>query len=278
MPTEQNKRRFVAAPEHPLATKWGGAQEHRIILYDAIGAGPHRCHWCGRTIFWPRTPGYSREKGIEADHLDGDASNNRPSNLVAACRRCNTWRSRPQRIGRGERYIKKWGARMRAEQVQCQQCGKIFLAIARERRRGKGRFCSLRCVSRFHHPKVYVRRVSSAGHSYPAHQRNCEICGKPFLAAHTGVRNGKGRFCSISCANRSMWRTRPTRIKEDETALVRNGVRYRAENLKCKQCGKRFLAQPSHHRAFCCKSCSVRYQWSHSPPIRSRVQVELSAR
>ena len=44
--------RTVAAKGHPLAHANGRAYEHRVVLYDLIGQGPHACHWCGVMVNW----------------------------------------------------------------------------------------------------------------------------------------------------------------------------------------------------------------------------------
>lgn len=72
---------------HPLADG-GRLEEHRKVLYDKIGPGPHPCHWgCGKTLEW------GGKSGIQADHLDGDRLNNDPDNLVASCGGCNVKRA-----------------------------------------------------------------------------------------------------------------------------------------------------------------------------------------
>lgn len=70
---------------HPLAHAKGTIYEHRKVLYDNIGPGPHECHWqCGKTLDWD---------DIDADHVDGERLNNEPENLVASCRPCNRRRA-----------------------------------------------------------------------------------------------------------------------------------------------------------------------------------------
>lgn len=61
--------------------------QHRLVLFDKIGYGPHQCHWCQDNINW----GY----GLQADHLDFDITNNHPDNLVASCGPCNNGRKKP---------------------------------------------------------------------------------------------------------------------------------------------------------------------------------------
>lgn len=95
----------VYAPEHPLVAnrKSGQVLEHRIVLYDTIGAGSHPCHSCGRTVSWFAESAKDR---LEVDHLDGVRSNNSPENLAATCPKCNDGQSRRRltACGRGHEY------------------------------------------------------------------------------------------------------------------------------------------------------------------------------
>jgi hypothetical protein len=70
--------------DHPLARPSGWVAQHRMVLYDAIGEGPHICHWCESEVAWGRN--------LHADHLDHDRANNSSENLVAACADCNSTR------------------------------------------------------------------------------------------------------------------------------------------------------------------------------------------
>lgn len=80
--------------EHPLANVRGMLYEHRKVLYDAIGVGPHPCHWCGVEVNWRKSVGarLTMRGALLPDHLDGDKSNNAIVNLVPACVRCNGMR------------------------------------------------------------------------------------------------------------------------------------------------------------------------------------------
>jgi hypothetical protein len=86
--------RTVSAKGHPLAHANGRAYEHRVVLYDHIGIGPHACHWCDAEVDWlPK--GNPRE--LQPDHLNNDGADNRIENLVPACRSCNSTRGLQRR-------------------------------------------------------------------------------------------------------------------------------------------------------------------------------------
>lgn len=69
--------------------------QHREVLFDAIGYGPHRCHYCATPINWDmgnnRSSRTNRTWGavLVVDHLDHDRSNNALANLAPSCQPCN---------------------------------------------------------------------------------------------------------------------------------------------------------------------------------------------
>jgi hypothetical protein len=79
----------VSNSTHPLSSN-SFVYEHRKVLYDAIGEGPHACHWCGTAVQWVK--GRCVKGSLVPDHLDGDKTNNSLGNLVPACNRCNATR------------------------------------------------------------------------------------------------------------------------------------------------------------------------------------------
>ena len=85
-------RRRYARVGHPLRTP-GTEQvyEHRLVLFDAIGYGPHVCHWCSAPVEWM--------VDLQVDHLNRVRDDNRPENLVPSCAPCNTGRGRAE-LGR----------------------------------------------------------------------------------------------------------------------------------------------------------------------------------
>lgn len=88
-----NGYRVLNRPDHPLAGAQGKVYEHRFVLFDAIGAGEHPCHWCGVTLRWDH--GWPEHAdALTVDHLDEDTLNNEPENLVPSCNECNTQRKR----------------------------------------------------------------------------------------------------------------------------------------------------------------------------------------
>lgn len=85
----KNGYQVVKRPGHPVARKTGWVLEHRAVLYDAIGEGPHPCHWCGKGLRWHAN--YRKDADyLVVDHLDNDPSNNDRDNLAPACTPCNT--------------------------------------------------------------------------------------------------------------------------------------------------------------------------------------------
>lgn len=78
--------RILYLPDHPLAHRDGNVQEHRVVLYDAVGPGAHPCHWCGRSVTWGGD--------LQVDHVDGHKLNNARENLAPSCSRCNSNRAK----------------------------------------------------------------------------------------------------------------------------------------------------------------------------------------
>lgn len=66
--------------EHPLAMSEGRVAEHRIVAYEKHEGKCPSCFWCALSLSW---------EDAVVDHLDEDKQNNKPTNLVVSCNRCN---------------------------------------------------------------------------------------------------------------------------------------------------------------------------------------------
>ena len=84
------------APDHPLTIR-SRVYEHRRVYYDAHGAGPFDCHWCGCKVTWA---------DMHIDHVNAVRHDNRLSNLVASCARCNIARGKPAAIAAARKRAK----------------------------------------------------------------------------------------------------------------------------------------------------------------------------
>ncbi len=143
------KHRLRRAAGHPLAPPSGIVAISRLALYDRIGPGTHPCHWCSTPVTWIVGTGVRDQRALLADHLDHDATNDEPDNLVAACNACNAHRRRTgdTNIRPGDPVvIRADGKPVRAIERSCEYCGAAFLAAASQVKSGKGRFCSRSCA------------------------------------------------------------------------------------------------------------------------------------
>ena len=143
------EHRLARANGHPLAPPSGIVAIARVVLYDTIGPGTHPCHWCGTSVKWKVGAGVRDPSALLADHLDHDATNDAPENLVPSCNECNSHRRRTgtTNIREGDLVvIKADGRRVRAVERSCEFCGKDFPAIKSQVDSGKGRFCSMSCA------------------------------------------------------------------------------------------------------------------------------------
>lgn len=201
-------------PGHPLAVNAAGdVLEHRAVLYDAIGPGPHPCEWCGAALDWYlrlSRNGPRPKDALTVDHLDNNTRNNARENLVPACHACNIRRSdhhNPSHIREGELFVVRAHGRTRAAPRVCEECSADFLiAISELRSHGNaGRFCSTACRMR-HTQRAKLDGVPVivlGGRRYRAVPRVCEWCGKDFLATAQNVKKGFGRFCSKVCTGKA---------------------------------------------------------------------------
>ena len=83
------------AKGHAVADANGMAYVHRIVLWDTIGPGAHPCYHCKRTVSWDNGKGHPDV--LQVDHLNNHGDDNRPENLVPACKECNSARGAQRR-------------------------------------------------------------------------------------------------------------------------------------------------------------------------------------
>lgn len=132
------------APGHPLVVNSPYIPEHRTLLFDAIGWGPHPCHYCARPVVWK--PGEGEERLI-TDHKNRDTHDNSEGNLVPSCSLCSTL-NRSVTVLDGEPHrVRADGARRRGVERTCEGCGETFVAWP-SKDPTRGRFCSRSCARR----------------------------------------------------------------------------------------------------------------------------------
>lgn len=180
------------------------AYEHRLVLWEKIGAGSHPCHHCGVVVTWmPGRRGNVRG-ALVVDHLDDNKRNNDPVNLVPSCSPCNRTRTpNKNRVRDEEDYIiTAQGTRARAVRLLCEHCGEEFLAQPRNVRPQK--FCSPSCTSRHawqtreeavKDDELFV--ATPKGIRIRAAYVTCDACGKEFLVAKWFA--DTRRYCDIKC-------------------------------------------------------------------------------
>jgi len=122
----QAKYRVRVVKEHPLLGAGTSVLEHRSILWDHIGRGPHKCHRCSTDVSWfpDEDPGC---KPLVIDHVDRNSKNNSLDNLAVSCQRCNLMNS-PRTVEDDEVFITlPVGTRLRAIELVCPVCETTFL-------------------------------------------------------------------------------------------------------------------------------------------------------
>jgi hypothetical protein len=177
---------MIRVPGHPLETACGLVGEHRVVLYDAIGPGPHPCHWCGQPVDWV-SDGVGVPRGsLVTDHVDNNVRNNDPSNLVPSCGPCNGVRSR--KILEGEVvFVRSNGTSVRGVEKTCLVCSKVFTVAVSASAKGQGVYCSRPCsnagrtldVCRRGHPRTPDNLVGRG---------QCKLCMRIISAEHNDKR------------------------------------------------------------------------------------------
>ncbi len=143
---------MTRAVGHPLAPPSGAVAISRVTLYDRIGPGEHPCHWCGDLVEWMVGRGVRNPRALLVDHLDHDATNDDPANLVPSCNPCNSHRRHNGNSAIIEPdelvFITSDGHATRGVKRSCEQCDTEFVTRPAEVAKGKGRFCSRSCARR----------------------------------------------------------------------------------------------------------------------------------
>lgn len=158
----------------------------------------------------------------------------------------------PQRLKIGGRFCsKKCQGKWRSEHLTgerssrwkggnikkaCLWCGKIMFVKQYKEKIGEGKFCSRFCSGKFN-------SISLFGEKNPAwkgggkEKRKCQVCGGEFIThvCPSRTRNGKGKFCSVSCrslsANKNM-KTKDTGIEiKTESILQSLGVVFEKQKI-----------------------------------------------
>jgi hypothetical protein len=196
-------------PGHPLAGINGYVRVHRLVLYQKIGPGEQRCHWCGCPLQWMVGVPVNTPRFLIADHVDEDTLNNGPDNIVPSCSACNSGRSNGQgRIKAGELFlVVSNGRARRAAWFNCSECRKSYLSLFNLSGRPYKATCSKSCAnvrrSRLTQGISKPRQIEGlvvfwGGQRCTAKEKTCLACGKRFLVPASTPEN-KGKVCSHSC-------------------------------------------------------------------------------
>ena len=153
-------RQIIYKPSHPLTGKNGYLSLSRFLLFNKIGMGPHKCHWCKKKVKWIIGKRQIGGDALNVDHIDNNSNNNHISNLVQSCQSCNIWRKRQNELVKDDEdfTVRGDGYRRRTKHIievkMCLTCGKQFkLNIkkhAKENRaeiRKSRKYCSHKCYS-----------------------------------------------------------------------------------------------------------------------------------
>jgi hypothetical protein len=139
--------RNVSVPlGHPLATP--GSRRiplHRLLLWEAIGPGPHQCARCGTPVDWLIGKHRNRDGMLIADHIDYNTLNNDLSNLRPLCHTCNAAHRFDAITDDEDFYLTYRGYKVRSERRDCELCGTSFV-VWPDKRPNRGRFCSRSCA------------------------------------------------------------------------------------------------------------------------------------
>jgi hypothetical protein len=106
----------------------------------------------------------------------------------------------------------------------CEWCGERFMFDASAVKRGRGRFCSLRCAAEY---GEFIKR-GRRGQNDPVHYAACPTCGTTFVKRNRRV------YCSDECGRLALPHyTGPT-------------------TQACRYCGEEFWSDQAGPRWYCC--------------------------
>lgn len=133
--------------------------EHRLVLFEKIGAGSHPCYRCGTVVEW--MPGAGAVRGaVITDHVNRDRADNSPGNLEPACVDCSL-ANRSNTLTDADLWVRHGNTRVRGVLRICPTCDGHFVAYVDRRRPRAGTYCSRDCVWRRNAP--HKDHVSSPG-------------------------------------------------------------------------------------------------------------------
>lgn len=139
--------RMRTAKGHPIAPPSGVVAVARLNLWDRIGEGPHKCHWCGVDVSWFMSR--YEEGSLIVDHLNWDATDDTQNNLIPSCNTCNAHRREKGGLGKiksEELTVLRNGKPTRAVKTICHFCHSDFLVPPAVLAKGKGKYCSRDCM------------------------------------------------------------------------------------------------------------------------------------
>ena len=193
---------MIGAHTHPLVKVGGYIYKHEEVLYARIGPGPHACHWCGKMVDWKQKVRKKMIGVLCTDHLNGIETDNRDSNLVPACFRCNISRAHPQNFGPGEDWVERGRQHLRYHLRICVGCGQEFKCanFVKTSKDHVGKYCSHECyLKSIEIPAGEPFIMRKDGFRQRAVELRCPECATTFLRPKSGLHRKGLKFCSRAC-------------------------------------------------------------------------------